>query len=120
MRLIGGIRGTWRRGAALAGAFAILVQAILFGWHHHAFPFPPPVASAVTVVPTSPVPAAPAAEDHDCQICFTLSHHHGAVPVDFFAPSEPEPAPLHLSGRAVLDAPLAPYFFFQSRAPPVA
>jgi len=119
MVLIGRARGTGRRVAGLTGAFAILVQAVLFGWHHHAIPFREHAAFGVTIVAAPTSPALPAADDHDCQICFTLSHH-GAAPVDFFAPSPPVLAALRQIRRASLDAPVAPYFFFQSRAPPVA
>jgi hypothetical protein len=119
MALISRARGGGHRVAALTAAFAILVQAVLFGWHHHAIPLRPQAALAVAILaaPTSPV--MPAEDDHDCQICFTLGHH-GAVPVGFFAPSPPDHAPLHQPRLAALGAPLAPYFFFQSRAPPVA
>ena len=119
MVLIGRARVIWRQIAALTGALAILAQAMLFAWHHHAFAFHPQAASAVVIRVTPIPPAMPAADDRDCQICFTLCHH-GAVPVDFFAPSPPVLAPLHQIRLATLDAPLAPYFFFQSRAPPVA
>src|SRR5438067_9781925 len=119
MVLIGRARGVCRRIATLTGALAILTQAILFAWHHHAFPFHPPTPSAVTMLATPTSPIIPAADDYDCQICFTLSHH-GAVPADFFAPSPPVLEPLHQIRLTPLDAPLAPYFFFQSRAPPLA
>jgi hypothetical protein len=109
----------WRRIAALTGVLAILTQAILFAWHHHSFPLHPQAGWSVTILAMPTPPAVPAADDHDCQICFTLSHH-GAVPINFFAPSPPVLAPLQQIRLATLDAPLAPYFFFQSRAPPVA
>lgn len=118
MVLIGRARGIGRRVAALTGAFAILVQAVLFGWHHHEIPFRQHAAfGLILATPTSP--AMPAADHHDCQICFALGHH-GAVPVDFFAPSLPEPMPPHHTRLAAVDAPLARYFFFHSRAPPRA
>jgi len=119
MVLIGRARGIGHRVALLTGAFAILVQAVLFGWHHHASPFRPQPALGVTILAAPASPAMPAADDHDCQICFTLGHH-GAIPVALFSPSTPELVPLHQPRLAGLDAPLAPYFFFQSRAPPVA
>ena len=87
MLLIGRARGIWHQIAALTGALAILAQVVLFAWHHHASSFHLQAASAATLAtPTSP--DMPAADDHGCQICFTLSHH-GAVPVDFFAPKPP-------------------------------
>lgn len=119
MVLIARSRARWRRIAALTGAFAVLVQAVLFGWHHHPIPFRQYAAFGVTILATPISPATPAADDHDCQICFTLGHH-GVVPVDFFAPRLPELVPLHHTRLAAVDAPLAPYFFFQSRAPPPA
>jgi hypothetical protein len=118
MVLIGRARGIGRRVAALTGAFAMLVQAVLFGWHHHETPFRQHAASGlILATPTSP--AMPVADHHDCQICFALGHH-GAVPVDFFAPSLPDQTRLHQPRLMALDAPLARYFFFRSRAPPVA
>jgi len=120
MVLIGRARGIWRQIAALTGVAAILVQAILFAWHHHAFPFHPHAASAATILAAPISPAMPAADDHGCQICFTLSHH-GAVPVDFFWAKPPEERPLHQIRVAVAADPLLPpYLLFRSRAPPVA
>src|ERR1700745_448375 len=106
------------RGAAPTGAFAILVQAVLFGWHHHSIPFWPPPSGVIILAPR-PSPSMPAADDHDCQICFALGHH-GAVPVDFFAPSPPDQARLHQPRLTAVAAPLARYFFCPSRAPPGA
>lgn len=115
----GRARRMQRRAGALAGVLAILFQAVLFAWHHHAPPFHPRAASTVTILATPTSPVVPAVDEHDCQICFTLSHN-GTVPVEFFAPSPPEQAPSHQTRLARLDAPLGPYFSFQSRAPPMA
>jgi len=117
MVLIGGARRIGRRVAALTGALAILVQAVLFAWHHHtpAFHSRPASAHSDLSAPTSPF--IPASYDHDCQICFSLAHH-GIVPADFFAASPPDQAPLHRTGLAEVDTPAAPYLLFRSRAPP--
>ena len=98
MALISRARGGGHRVAALTAAFAILVQAVLFGWHHHAIPLRPQAALAVAILaaPTSPV--MPAEDDHDCQICFTLGHH-GAVPVGFFAAMGTEPIFYGMAGE---------------------
>ena len=64
-----------RRGAALLGAFAILLQAVLFGWHNHPLPFSPMGAPAVLATAGHEVPGL---VDDDCQICFALSHHSAA------------------------------------------
>jgi hypothetical protein len=61
----------------------------------------------------------PALVDHDCDICFALSHH-GAVPVDILVANPPEHAPLPRSRLAAVEASPAPYILFQSRAPPLA
>lgn len=117
---IGRARRLPRRAAALVGILAVLFQAVLSAWHHHHAPLlHSRAASGVTtlVAPTSPF--MPLLADHDCQICFTLSHH-GAVPVDFFAAKLSEEAPLHQTRIAAVVAPLAPYLLFRSRAPPPA
>jgi len=112
-------RQTRRRAYALVGTFAILFQAVLFAWHHHpAFFHARSAGSAPTLAaPTSPV--MPALADHDCEICFALSHH-GAVPVDLFVANPPVHAPLTRSRLAAVDTSPAPYILFRSRAPPLA
>jgi len=71
-------RGATRLAAKL-GLFALLFQAILFGWHHHDLPFagrlPVPVLENPTVAPQL-------VDDEDgCEICQVL-HHLTAAPVD--------------------------------------
>jgi hypothetical protein len=61
----------------------------------------------------------PAVADHDCEICFALSHH-GTVPVDLFVTNPPAHALLRRSRLAAVDASSAPYILFRSRAPPLA
>jgi hypothetical protein len=61
----------------------------------------------------------PGLADHDCEICFAISHH-GAVPVNFLVAKLPEHAPLPRSRLAAVEASPAPYILFQSRAPPLA
>jgi hypothetical protein len=108
-----------RRGAALLGIFAILLQAMLFGEHRH----PLPVSSQDTPALLAAAPAtgheAPARADNDCQICFALGHH-SAAPVGFVAPPLAAHAALHRSSLAAVVAPGAPYLLFRSRAPPRA
>jgi len=108
-----------RRAAALAGILAILFQAILFAWHHHPPPFRARAVAAASTLTAPTAPIMPAVSDDDCPICFTLSHH-GAVPVEFFAAKPPEEALLRQARIAAVDAPLAPYLLFRSRAPPPA
>ena len=72
---LGRARQGRRRAYALVGTFAILFQAVLFAWHHHPASFHVRSAgpAATLAAPTSPV--MPALADHDCEICFALSHH---------------------------------------------
>src|SRR5271163_2783654 len=106
-----------RRAGALVGTFAILLQALLFAWHHHPASFHVRSAGAVPTLVAPTAPVMPASADHDCEICFALSHH-GAVPVDFYAAKPPENAPLPQTRIAAVDVPLTPYSLFRSRAPP--
>jgi hypothetical protein len=108
-----------RRAGALVGTFAILLQAVLFAWHHHAASFHVRAAGAVPALVAPTAPVVPALADHDCDICFALSHH-GAVPVDILVANPPEPAPLRRSRLAAVETSPAPYILFQSRAPPLA
>ena len=98
------------------GLFAILFQAILFGWHHHELsvsgrlPFP--------IVENHSTGSQPADDDADgCEICQVL-HHLTATPVDFTgaAPLLALTACLLVTVPAVVShtAVLA----FRSRAPP--
>ena len=116
---LGRARQTRRRAYALVATFAILFQAVLFAWHHHPASFHVRSAGAAPtlVAPTSPV--MPALADHDCEICFALSHH-GAVPVALFVANRPLHAPLPRSRLAAVDTSPAPYILFRSRAPPLA
>lgn len=106
-----------RRSAAMLGVFAVLFQALVSAWHHHALTFswqePPAIAAP------APGGETPATAHRDCQICFVLGHH-GAVPVDLFAAASAEPAPLRRSPAPEPMAASAAYTLFRSRAPPEA
>jgi len=106
-----------RQAIALACILAMLFQAVLFAWHHHAAPFHARATAATTTLAAPSAPVIPASDEHDCQICFTLNHH-GAVPVDFFVAKPPQQAPLRQVWIAAVDTPLAAYLLFRSRAPP--
>jgi len=108
-----------RPAAALLGIIAILFQAILFAWHHHAHSLPLPELSAVgSVVVAGGDPVLPSADD-DCQICFALGHHP-ATAVDFFAAHSADLEPLPLLSAAAVPHFLPFYLLFRSRAPPRA
>ena len=106
------------RRIALVGIFAVLVQAVLFGWHHHEVPIsaggPQSVGSLV-----HHAPLLPAAADDDCDICITL-HHVGAAPLAIAALAVPilAVAPALRPRPAVVRRDLSG--IFRARAPPRA
>jgi hypothetical protein len=107
---------TVRRRVALICVAAILLQALLFGWHHHALAlagrggFPASLYSATQ-------PLAPATAEDLCEICAAL-HHQSASPLAFAAP------PIPSSAAAAIDLPdpdpigRAGAWGFRARAPP--
>jgi len=105
-----------RRRVALIGVAAILFQAFLFGWHHHALVLPQsfgPIAS----VQSATQPLAPATAEELCEICAVL-HQQSAAPPAFATP----PAPC-CTGVATHRSEADPIGrndarIFQARAPP--
>ena len=107
-----------RRWIALLGVFAILLQAVLVGWHHH--PLPLSLHGARGVVAAVGMPAGhstPTQADNDCQICFALSHY-SAASGDFYLAPLPQFLPVRLAAVHTVWAPLPSYNLFRSRAPP--
>ena len=102
-----------RRTTAVIAGFAVLFQAILFGWHHHPLAF----ASLNAATTLAVAPEVPALADHDCDICFVLGHD-GIIAVDLFAAVRPPLAPLKPFALATISSFLAPYLLFRPRAPP--
>jgi hypothetical protein len=62
----------WRTAAARLGVFAILFQAILFGWHHHDLVFG--VEHQRAVLHNSAGATQPAGDEDGCEICQVLHH----------------------------------------------
>ena len=116
---LGRARQSWRRSCTLVSTFAILLQAVVFAWHHHPASFHVRGARAVTTLVAPTAPVVPALADHDCEICFAISHH-GAVPAIVVVVKPPEHAPLGWSRLAAVETSPAFYMLFQSRAPPLA
>jgi hypothetical protein len=108
-----------RRGVAALGIFSILLQAVLFGWHHHPLPLPSRGEPTALVAAPPAGPSTPALTDDDCQICFALGHH-SATPVDFVAAPVSAPVPLDLAAVETVWVPVRSYVLFRSRAPPRA
>ncbi|MBV9862792.1 MAG: hypothetical protein JO267_11680 [Alphaproteobacteria bacterium] len=114
------IRSPERRASAVArlGVFAILFQALLFGWHTHPLQFAiGPRVGVVLSAPDHHGSSAPADSDDQCEICFTL-HHHGAAAVEpgVFVPPGPvqRPSPDDIAAAVVGTG----FRLFQPRAPP--
>jgi hypothetical protein len=108
-----------RRRMALLGILAVLLQAILFGWHHHPLALSAAGGQPVASLHAAPQPAAPEADETDCEICAAL-HHVSASPLDFAAlPLPPRAASaIDPPDRVLLDRTAARAFC--ARAPPRA
>ncbi|HYU11102.1 MAG TPA: hypothetical protein VEK82_00900 [Stellaceae bacterium] len=105
---------TARRWVALVGIAAILFQALLFGWHHHAIAVP---GGAVASFQNAARAPAPATAEHLCEICAVL-HQQGAAPLAFFTPPMPAArgSAIDLPARVVRHR--AVTRGFEARAPP--
>lgn len=104
----------WRWAMRLS-LFAVLFQAVLFGWHHHelrrsgALPVP---------VVENPSTAPQVADDADCcEICQVLHHPMAAAVASPAAPPTLPGTAIAGADRAPLVA-AAPSLAFQARAPP--
>jgi hypothetical protein len=103
--------------ATRLGLFAVLFQAVLFGWHHHDLTF----AGRLPIpIVTNPAGSPQPADDEDgCEICQVL-HHLTASPVDVAAAPPPlAVAAVSVAGVTAFGArPRA--LAFRARAPPLA
>jgi len=108
-----------RTGQQLAGAlglFAILFQAILFGWHCHDLALAGHLPAPIVTSPTAPPQAV---DDEDgCEICQIL-HHLTAAPADTARALPPfSSVPLPEAGDEAFPA-RPPTLGFAARAPPL-
>ena len=103
--------------AGLLGVFAILFQAILFGWHHHDLPFAARGAPLVLSTPASGV--FPAEAGGECEICIVL-HHQATAPLAFIvAPIPADPASM-VYLPDLISRGRGSERVFQARGPPLA
>jgi hypothetical protein len=105
------------RGVAVRlGLFAVLFQAILFGWHHHDLNF---AGRLPALIIEKPAAAPQVADDADgCEICQVL-HHLTAAPVDIVAARPPLAlAACPFAGDAAFVA-SGLSLAFRARAPPL-
>jgi hypothetical protein len=101
--------------AAGLGVFAILFQAILFGWHHHDLVLTGRLPAAVV---ENPGATPQALDDADgCEICQVL-HHLFAAPEELAAPLPPHAAPANRIAGEPAPAARSPVLAFRARAPP--
>jgi hypothetical protein len=109
-------RSTMRGLAVRLGLFAVLFQAVLFGWHHHDLNFSGCLPTPVIENPTGPPQLADDADG--CEICQVL-HHLTAAPPDVpAAPPPPAVATVSTSSDAAFIA-FARALAFRARAPPL-
>lgn len=114
--MIGG--RTMRRHVARLGILAVLVQAVLFGWHHHHLP-PAWRGAQSALHAAAGAPLSPASTEDDCDICAAL-HHLTAAPGEFAAML---PALAIAAADFLPPAAIAGGIFhdgFRARAPPQA
>jgi hypothetical protein len=108
---------TARRRIARLSVFAVLFQAMLFGWHHHSLPAMARSADPVVSIHHAALPLSPATAEDSCEICIAL-HHLSASPLDFAEPPLPRigAAVAYLPDRAFPDRAIDRAF--HARAPP--
>lgn len=107
-----------RRRVTLAGILAVLFQAILFGWHHHALPLSSRGAQPVIHRSTA-APLFPASDEDHCDICQAL-HHLTAAPADIVAALPPPAAGATVRHPDPVRADRDRRRVFEARAPPRA
>ena len=108
---------TARRRVARLAIFAVLFQAMLFGWHHHSLPAMARSAHPTVSLPSAGLPLSPATAEDSCEICVAL-HHLSASPLAFAVSPPPSigAAAAHLPDQALLDRAIERAF--HARAPP--
>jgi hypothetical protein len=103
--------------AARLSLFAVLFQAILFGWHHHDLTFPGRLAMPVL---ENPAAASQIADDEDgCEVCQVL-HHLTAAPIEFTAVRPPCAVVVSPRQADPKSVPATATAAFRARAPPLS
>jgi hypothetical protein len=107
-----------RRRVALLGILAILLHAILFGWHHHGLVLPAQEQQSVAAASTAN-PSTPAAGEDGCEICAAL-HHLSAAPGEFASLALPPASGSVVQPPELVLAAGPLHHGFYARAPPRA
>jgi len=108
-----------RRRIALLAVFAVLFQAVLFGWHHHPGHFAVAGHAPVVAFQHGGGPLSPATADDECEVCGAL-HHLTAAPGEYLAAAPPCFPAVPAASTAAARLHDAPTLSFQARAPPSA
>jgi hypothetical protein len=108
-----------RQWLAPLGIVTILLQAVLFGWHHHAEHFAVAGQWPVLSAPHSGTPLLPAAAEDECELCAAL-HYLTAAPGEFMSATLPSSAASSLASATTARLPLSANLAFRARAPPSA
>jgi hypothetical protein len=108
-----------RRRVALLGIIAVLFQAVLFGWHHHALGPASRGSQPVAAVSNPAAPLSPAGAEDDCDVCMAL-HHLSASPGEFVALPVPATAASALHLPELVRIARVSERGFHARAPPPA
>ena len=108
---------TPRRRVARLAVFAVLFQAMLFGWHHHSLPAMARSGHPILSLHNASLPLSPATAEDSCEICIAL-HHLSASSLDFAMPLLPPigAAAAYLPDQAFPDRAIDRAF--HARAPP--
>jgi hypothetical protein len=107
-----------RRRVALIGVVAMLLQAVLFGWHHHGAAVRA-VSGPIASLHNTTQPLAPAAAEELCEICAAL-HQQSAAPLAFTMPPRPVATIVAIDRPDAAPIGWADARGFDARAPPLA
>jgi hypothetical protein len=108
---------TRRRSGAWVGICAILLQAIVFAWHHHELVFGSGGRVPALHAQDRSSPLSSTAADEACELCAAL-HHLSAAPGEFDAGLQPPQAAPAIALKEPARLGLILTLAFRSRAPP--
>jgi hypothetical protein len=111
--------GVKSRRIALLGVCAILLQAVLFGWHHHPEYFAVPGQWPILSAQHSGSPLSPATAEDECELCAAL-HYLTAAPAEFTVAALPPSADLSSPSPLAASPARSLNLSFRARAPPLA
>ena len=108
-----------RHRIALIGVFAVLLQAVLFGWHHHPVRFATGERWPMLSSPSSSAPLSPGAAEDECELCAAL-HYLTAAPAEIILAALPPAAASVSLPAETIRLNRCGALAFRARAPPLA